>query len=349
VQGAAGAQAKGCGFTATRKGAEDLAERLAGKGIVVSCFHGGLRDKAPRLRVWASSTESADVMVATIAFGLGTDDPRVAFVLHDGPPSSICSWVQQAGRAGRSKGSQVPDVTFLSADRATRRYAVFGETDFGKRDYDKAVGVALDPTSCRHVALGLWPRVKGLPASCDHRCDVCLGRTAVLRPSITALHRRLPDQGQGTVKPLSAVALARKLAGKVRDDVSDVATGRSHRDVQAASSSLAVLGMACRGLFDPQVLGHGNVVMASPSLRTVDLLKNASSNTFLPAFYEAPIQPPSIEPSSSSAGNGKENENSNKRSRTDGGDPTVDPPPKQKKRRRQSARFLGPWHEPPNA
>jgi len=79
-----------------------------------------------------------------------------------GPRPPYIRGCSRQGERGEAKDSrfQTPDVTFLSAGRAAWQYAVFGETDVGKRDSDKAVGVALDPTSCLHVALGLWPTGK---------------------------------------------------------------------------------------------------------------------------------------------------------------------------------------------
>jgi ATP-dependent DNA helicase RecQ len=104
-------------YTATRARAEELAERLGGRA-----YHAGLR-KSERDEVQAAfMDDELDVIVATIAFGMGVDKPNVRFVFHAEISDSIDSYYQEIGRGGRDGEPAQAILFYRPEDVGLRRF-----------------------------------------------------------------------------------------------------------------------------------------------------------------------------------------------------------------------------------
>jgi ATP-dependent DNA helicase RecQ len=88
-------------YAATRRAVEQWTDRLVDHGVPAAGYHGGLDAEARETRQQAWVEDDVRVMVATNAFGMGIDKPDVRFVVHVDLPSSLESYYQEAGRAGR--------------------------------------------------------------------------------------------------------------------------------------------------------------------------------------------------------------------------------------------------------
>ena len=114
-------------YTPTRKQAARLAAELAGN-FPAAAYHAGL-DAERRRRVQAQFLAGQiEVMVATIAFGMGIDKPDVRAVIHTALPGSLEAYYQEIGRAGRDGGASRAILMHSYADRYTHDF-------FFKRDY----------------------------------------------------------------------------------------------------------------------------------------------------------------------------------------------------------------------
>src|SRR5690606_36220836 len=88
-------------YTLNRKTTEELADILQANGIKAVAYHAGLDAKLRAKRQDDFLSEDVQVIVATIAFGMGIDKPDVRFVIHYNIPKSIENYYQETGRAGR--------------------------------------------------------------------------------------------------------------------------------------------------------------------------------------------------------------------------------------------------------
>jgi ATP-dependent DNA helicase RecQ len=132
VEGVAAAQPPGIVYTATRRGADELAERLRGEGVEARSYHAGLRAGERTAVQEAFMDDAVAVVVATVAFGMGIDKSNVRFVWHHDVPDSLDSLYQEIGRAGRD-GEPAEAVLFYRAeDLGLRRFFAGGGLGAGE-------------------------------------------------------------------------------------------------------------------------------------------------------------------------------------------------------------------------
>ncbi|MGN6699963.1 MAG: RecQ family ATP-dependent DNA helicase [Thermomicrobiales bacterium] len=117
-------------YTATRRETEELAGVLAGHGVRAVAYHAGLRTEEREAAQTAFMDDTIEVIVATIAFGLGVDKPNVRFVYHHRISDALDAYYQEIGRAGRDGEPAEAWLCYRSADLGLRRFfAGSGQVD----------------------------------------------------------------------------------------------------------------------------------------------------------------------------------------------------------------------------
>ena len=163
-------------YCLSRKKVEELAAVLQANEIKAAPYHAGL-DSATRSQTQDDFLmERIDVIVATIAFGMGIDKPDVRFVIHYDIPKSLEGYYQETGRAGRDGGEGLCIAFYASKDLQKLEKFMEGkpvaEQDIGRQLLQETAAYA-ESSVCRRKML-LHYFGEEYPQDNCHNCDNCL-------------------------------------------------------------------------------------------------------------------------------------------------------------------------------
>jgi ATP-dependent DNA helicase RecQ len=168
------AEQSGIVYCLSRKSAESTADFLRRGGVRAAAYHAGM-EAEERTRVQdAFQSDDVDVVVATIAFGMGIDKSNVRYVVHRDMPRSIEAYYQEVGRAGRD-GLASDCVLFYSWSEVITydRFADSSPPDVAERGRDNAREMFhfAESAGCRHQRLvaHFGERIE----ACGDACDAC--------------------------------------------------------------------------------------------------------------------------------------------------------------------------------
>ncbi|MEM9167727.1 MAG: RecQ family ATP-dependent DNA helicase, partial [Planctomycetota bacterium] len=233
-------------YCMSRRETEQIASSLSQRGVSCAAYHAGL-DPATRSDVQDRFlTERLDVVVATVAFGMGIDRSDVRCVIHATMPKSIEAYQQETGRAGRDGLEAECVLLYSSADAARWHRLITGEAEqagieawgspeFGPQlEQVSQVRRLLSGARCRHRALAEHFGQRYDRDSCE-ACDVCL-------------HEIRPIQDAATVakKIVSCVARLGNASGNAygAGHIADILLGkRTSRLVERGHDELTTFGL----------------------------------------------------------------------------------------------------------
>ncbi len=245
-------------YCTSRKDVDMLAAWLKDEGLRAVPYHAGLSDEERHRHQDAFLDENADVVVATVAFGMGIDRSDVRYVIHAGAPQSLEHYQQESGRAGRD-GLEAECVLIVSgADFLKWRQMLErnGEMNDQRRTLLRDIERYASAVGCRHKHLLAHFAERYGKDDCG-ACDFCLGELETVTDAVTTAR-----------KILSCVARVGQRFGAAH--VTNVLRGAASEQVTARGhDTLTTFGLLSGAAID-EVRGYIDQLLALGLLRQTD-------------------------------------------------------------------------------
>jgi ATP-dependent DNA helicase RecQ len=178
-------------YCTSRREVDGLAAWLSESGVRAVPYHAGLEDGERHRHQDAFLNEEADVVVATVAFGMGIDRSDVRFVVHAGAPQSLEHYQQESGRAGRDGLPAECVLIYSGADFLKWRVMLErnGELTDARRSLLRDIERYASAVGCRHRHLVRYFG-ENYPKDDCGACDYCLGELEAV-PDAVSIARKV--------------------------------------------------------------------------------------------------------------------------------------------------------------
>ena len=225
-------------YRTTRDSVSDLADTLSAHGIKALPYHAGLTQEERKANQEAFNRDEVNIIVATIAFGMGIDKSNVRFVIHADLPKNIEGYYQETGRAGRD-GEPADCILFFGrGDIPKIRYFIDRIADERERS------IALEKLRqtvkyashnvCRRRQLLEYFGERYKDENCK-TCDICTGTVKMVDITIdaqivmSAISRTDQRFGAGHIIDIVTGADTKRIRGFQHDKIKTYGAGR-HKD-----------------------------------------------------------------------------------------------------------------------
>jgi ATP-dependent DNA helicase RecQ len=266
-------------YCTSRREVDALSAWLKGHGVRALPYHAGLLDEERSRHQDAFLEEEADVVVATVAFGMGIDRSDVRFVVHAGAPQSLEHYQQESGRAGRDGLEAECVLIYSTADFMKWRLMLErnGELTDGSRKLLRDMERYAASVGCRHRHLvGYFGETYGR-AECS-ACDYCLDELETV-PDPVVVARKVLSCVARVGQRFGVAHVASVLCGSDTEQV----TSRGHHRLTTYGLLKDAPSPEVRGYIE-QLIAHGFLRQTDDAFpvvalteRGVELMKNPAS------------------------------------------------------------------------
>ncbi|MDP2636251.1 MULTISPECIES: DNA helicase RecQ [unclassified Pseudoalteromonas] len=223
-------------YCTSRKRVDDIAEKLADAGLNAAAYHAGMSNEQRQFVQTGFARDDIQIVVATVAFGMGINKPNVRFVLHYDIPKSIEAYYQETGRAGRDGLAAEAIMYFDPADIGrVRRFFEDIEDEQRRRveeqRFNAMASFAEAQTCRRQILLNYFSEYQREPCG---NCDICLNPpksfdgTLVAQQALSCVYRAEQRFGLGYIVELLRGANTSRIRDNNHHQLSTYGIGKDH-------------------------------------------------------------------------------------------------------------------------
>ncbi|WP_217875006.1 DNA helicase RecQ [Pseudoalteromonas shioyasakiensis] len=223
-------------YCTSRKRVDDVAEKLADAGFNTAAYHAGMSNEQRQFVQSGFARDDIQIVVATVAFGMGINKPNVRFVVHYDIPKSIEAYYQETGRAGRDGLAAEAIMYFDPADIGrVRRFFEDIEDEQRRRveeqRFNAMASFAEAQTCRRQILLNYFSEYKR--ETCGN-CDICLNPptsfdgTLVAQQALSCVYRAEQRFGIGYIVELLRGANTSRIRDNNHHQLSTYGIGKEH-------------------------------------------------------------------------------------------------------------------------
>jgi len=247
-------------YAFSRKQTESLAEFLQKKGIKARAFHAGLPNDVKEETFRAFVHDEIQVVVATIAFGMGIDKSNIRFVVHMSLPKTIENYYQEIGRAGRDGLNAEVLLLYSGSDMIMQREFIeqLEESPYKQNAFNKLEQVTryAGAEACRHQYIANY--FEDELCECESRCDNCSSPvsekadiTIEAQKLLSCVYRTGQRFGHSYVIDVLRGSSVQKIQDNAHDTLSVYGIGNEHSKAywELITERLMELGALKRGEF----------------------------------------------------------------------------------------------------
>ena len=268
-------------YVSSRKKAEELSAFLNTKGYKSLAYHAGLSNHIREQNFKIFVNDKVDIMVATIAFGMGIDKSDIRFVVHMSLPKSQENYYQEIGRAGRDGEDSEVLLLFNAADMLMQKQFLHNIENIDYRAHleTKIDGIYKYSTSeiCFHQQLAEY--FDDALEACKDRCDNCLNTdskrqdiTKQAQMLLSAIYKTAQNFGKNYIVDILRGSKEQKLLANDADKLSvyGIGTALSKKEWFIVLERLLELRIVTMGEFSALKLTDAAVEILK-SLKNIDI------------------------------------------------------------------------------
>jgi ATP-dependent DNA helicase RecQ len=249
-------------YAFSRKQTESVAKYLQKQGYRAEAFHAGLPTDVKKKVYHDFISDNLNIVVATIAFGMGIDKSNIRFVVHMNLPKTLENYYQEIGRAGRDGLDATTLLLFSAQDIVQQKSFIddLPDSPYKTNAYEKINTISRfsDSESCRHQQIAIY--FNDSIKACGDRCDNCItpDRNSIditedARKLLSAIYRTKQSFGMHYVVDVIRGSKEQRILTNGHDQLSVYGIGEHYSKPQWLSISDKLLELGAVGIGEYKV------------------------------------------------------------------------------------------------